>query len=69
MQWRSPPAYIGLMRAAVVANGDVQVEERPDPRPGEGELLVSVRAAGLNGADMLQRRGLSPAPAGAPLSP
>ena len=54
------------MRAVVVANGDVQVEERPDPRPGEGELLVSVRAAGLNGADMLQRRGRYPAPAGAP---
>ena len=42
------------------------VEERPDPEPGKGELLVRVRAAGLNGADMLQRRGLYPAPPGSP---
>ena len=34
--------------------------------PGKGELLVRVRAAGLNGADMLQRRGGYPAPAGVP---
>ena len=42
------------------------VEERPDPEPGKGELLVRVRAAGLNGADMLQRRGAYPAPPGSP---
>lgn len=42
------------------------VEERDDPVPGKGELLVRVRAAGLNGADMLQRRGGYPAPPGVP---
>ena len=42
------------------------MEERPDPDPGKGELLVRVRAAGLNGADMLQRRGMYPAPPGSP---
>ena len=42
------------------------VEERDDPVPGKGELLVRVRAAGLNGADMLQRRGAYPAPPGVP---
>jgi putative PIG3 family NAD(P)H quinone oxidoreductase len=42
------------------------VEERPDPEPGKGELLVRVRAAGLNGADMLQRKGAYPAPPGSP---
>ena len=42
------------------------MEERPDPQPGKGELLVRVRAAGLNGADMLQRRGAYPAPPGSP---
>jgi len=31
-----------------------------------GEVLVRVRAAGLNGADMMQRRGLYPAPPGSP---
>jgi NADPH:quinone reductase len=42
------------------------VEERPDPEPGSHELLVRVRAAGLNGADMLQRKGAYPAPPGWP---
>ena len=42
------------------------MEQRPDPEPGKGELLVRVRAAGLNGADMLQRRGAYPAPPGSP---
>ena len=35
----------------------------PTPRPGPGRLLVRVRAAGLNGADMMQRRGPLPGPA------
>src|SRR3954449_2871109 len=54
------------MRAAVIADGDVTVQERPDPAPGSGEVLVRVRAAGLNGADMIQRRGAYPAPPGSP---
>ncbi|MEA2324997.1 MAG: NADPH:quinone reductase, partial [Solirubrobacteraceae bacterium] len=39
-------------------------EEHPDPEPGKGEILVRVRAAGLNGADLMQRRGVYPAPPG-----
>src|SRR5918998_3659268 len=54
------------MRAATISDGAVTVQEHPDPEPGKGELLVRVRAAGLNGADMLQRRGRYPAPPGAP---
>jgi NADPH:quinone reductase len=54
------------MRAAIVSDGEIVVEERPDPVPGAGEVLVRVRAAGLNGADMMQRRGLYPAPPGSP---
>jgi NADPH:quinone reductase len=42
------------------------VEDRPDPEPGLGEVLVRVRGAGVNGADMLQRRGAYPAPPGSP---
>ncbi|MFC0632793.1 NAD(P)H-quinone oxidoreductase [Brevundimonas balnearis] len=38
--------------------------ERPDPRPGRGEVLIDVRAAGVNRPDLLQREGLYPAPAG-----
>lgn len=54
------------MRAATIRDGDVLVEEHPDPEPGPGELLVAVRGAGLNGADVLQRKGRYPAPPGSP---
>ena len=54
------------MRAVTIRDGSLVVEERPDPEPGKSELLVRVRAAGLNGADMLQRRGAYPAPPGSP---
>src|SRR5271157_6435419 len=54
------------MRAVSFREKEVLVEEHPDPSPGAGEVLVAVRAAGLNGADMMQRRGLYPAPAGSP---
>ena len=54
------------MRAVTIRDGDLATEEHPDPEPGSGEILVRVRAAGLNGADMLQRRGLYPAPPGSP---
>jgi NADPH:quinone reductase-like Zn-dependent oxidoreductase len=36
----------------------LRVLERPDPRPAQGELLVRVRAAGINFADILARTGL-----------
>ena len=54
------------MRAVTVVDGRLEWQEHPDPEPGRGELLVAVRAAGLNRADMLQRHGLYPAPAGSP---
>ena len=54
------------MRAATIRDGEVVVDEHPDPEPGAGEVLVRVRAAGLNGADMLQRAGHYPAPPGSP---
>jgi NADPH2:quinone reductase len=54
------------MRAATIRDGEVLVEEHPDPEPGAGQVLVRVRAAALNGADMMQRRGLYPAPPGWP---
>jgi putative PIG3 family NAD(P)H quinone oxidoreductase len=40
-------------------------ESRPVPRPGEGELLIRVEAAGVNRPDVLQRRGNYPPPPGA----
>jgi NADPH2:quinone reductase len=54
------------VRAVTIQDGKIVVEERPDPEPGKDELLVRVRAAGLNGADMLQLKGGYPAPPGAP---
>jgi NADPH:quinone reductase len=54
------------VRAVTIQDGALVVEERPDPEPGKNELLVRVRAAGVNGADMLQRRGGYPAPPGSP---
>ncbi|MFA5884216.1 MAG: zinc-binding dehydrogenase [Acidimicrobiia bacterium] len=54
------------MNAVTVVDGDVRWTEHPDPVPGHRELLVAVRAAGCNGADMLQRRGLYAAPPDAP---
>ncbi len=55
------------MRAVTIRDGgDLEIAEHPDPQPGGEEVLVRVRAAGLNGADILQRRGAYPAPPGAP---
>src|SRR5262245_38213247 len=39
--------------------------ERPRPDPGPEEVLIEVVAAGVNGPDLMQRKGLYPAPAGA----
>ena len=54
------------MRAATIREQEILIEEHPDPVPGSEEVLVRVHAAGLNGADMMQRRGLYPAPPGSP---
>jgi putative PIG3 family NAD(P)H quinone oxidoreductase len=54
------------MRAVTIRDKEIVVEQHPDPQPGDGEVLVRVHAAGLNGADMMQRRGLYPAPPGSP---
>ena len=43
-----------------------QPDERPDPVPSGDDLLVAVRYAGLNPADLAQRAGRYPAPPGAP---
>jgi len=52
------------MRAAVIHDGRIEIEERPDPIPGDGELLIRVEAAGINGADLAQRAGRYPPPPG-----
>jgi len=58
------------MRAVVVPEpGEADaltIAERPDPVPAAGEVRIRVTAAGLNGADLSQRRGYYPSPPGAP---
>ena len=43
--------------------------ELDDPVPGPGEVLIDVAATAVNRADLMQRRGLYPPPAGAPAHP
>jgi putative PIG3 family NAD(P)H quinone oxidoreductase len=54
------------MRAVTIRDQQIVIEEHPDPAPAAGEVLVRVHAAGLNGGDMMQLRGLYPAPPGYP---
>ena len=54
------------MRAVTIRDQQLVIEEHPDPEPGAGQVLIRVRAAGLNGADMHQRLGRYPAPPGSP---
>jgi putative PIG3 family NAD(P)H quinone oxidoreductase len=54
------------MRATVIRDRQLVVEERPDPVAADGEVLVRVRAAGLNGADIMQAAGHYPPPPGVP---
>ena len=54
-----------VMRAMEIADGKLRAASRPTPRPGKGEVLVKVAAAGVNRPDVLQRMGLYPPPPGA----
>ncbi len=61
------------MHAVVISKpGDPEVlqwTEVADPRPGPGEVVVEVAAAGVNRADLMQRQGHYPPPPGAPPYP
>jgi NADPH2:quinone reductase len=58
------------MHAIVITkpgNADVlQLQERPTPQPGNSEVLIKVKAAGVNRPDIAQRKGYYPPPANAP---
>ena len=54
------------MHAATISEGRIVLAEHFDPEPGVGEVLVAMRAAGLNSADLLQVMGGYPAPPGSP---
>jgi NADPH2:quinone reductase len=44
----------------------LEAQQQPVPKPGAGEILVKVLAAGVNRPDVMQRQGLYPPPSGAP---
>jgi putative PIG3 family NAD(P)H quinone oxidoreductase len=54
-----------VMRAVEIVDGQLKLGSRPTPRPGKGEVLVKVAAAGVNRPDVIQRKGLYPPPPGA----
>lgn len=54
------------MNAAVIDGGRLRWQKSPDPQAGDHDLLVAVRAAGVNAADIAQLEGLYPAPPGWP---
>ena len=52
-----------MLQVVTTANGGVEVlkvQEAPDPTPAKVEVVVQVKAAGLNFADILARQGLYP---------
>jgi putative PIG3 family NAD(P)H quinone oxidoreductase len=67
---KTKPMTPSQMNAVVIVQPGgpevLQVRQVPRPVPQGSEVLIRVRAAALNRADLLQRRGLYPAPAGVP---
>jgi len=52
-----------MRQIVTTATGDIgvlKVQQKPDPTPREDQVIVRVRAAGLNFADILSRQGLYP---------
>ena len=56
---------MGMRFVACDASGNLSFSEAPIPVLGDREILISVRAAGVNRADLMQRQGYYPPPAGA----
>lgn len=44
----------------------LHIQERPVPAPGNKEVLIRIKSAGVNRPDIMQRKGAYPAPADAP---
>src|ERR1700678_2788409 len=60
------PLPFGVHAVTITADQSLEWLEHPDPTPGETDLVVAVASAGLNAADLLQRKGFYPAPPGFP---
>jgi putative PIG3 family NAD(P)H quinone oxidoreductase len=60
------PAMMNVIEMTAPGGPEVlRPAQRPLPRVEPGEVLIKVAAAGVNGPDLMQRKGLYPAPAGA----
>ncbi len=60
-----------MMTAVIIEGGKgaadaLKAAQVPTPKPGPGEILIRVKAAGVNRPDIIQRMGLYPPPPGAP---
>ncbi|MGD0853892.1 MAG: zinc-binding dehydrogenase [Acidimicrobiales bacterium] len=55
------------MRCVVIREQKLEVDERETPEPGPNDVVVAVRGAGINAADLMQRDGYYPAPEGWPV--
>jgi NADPH:quinone reductase len=55
------------VRCVVINEGKLEVDERETPNPGPLDVIVAVRGAGINAADLMQRDGHYPAPEGWPV--
>ncbi len=69
----SDPALPQTMTAIAISGGAGPAEtlhpvQTETPRPGPGQILIRVHAAGVNRPDLLQRMGAYPPPKGAPLT-
>src|SRR6266567_4240843 len=64
------PLDFGLMKAVIITRPGgaevLEIQDRPTPEPGVGQIRVRVCASALNRADVLQRQGNYPVPPGYP---
>jgi NADPH:quinone reductase len=56
-----------MQALVIIEDAQLRVEDRPDPVPGPGEVLVRVHGAGLNRADLIQLAGNYAPPPGSPV--
>lgn len=62
----SLPQEINVVEMSAAGGPEVLVPgRRPLPKPSASQVLIEVAAAGVNGPDLMQRKGLYPAPKGA----
>jgi putative PIG3 family NAD(P)H quinone oxidoreductase len=58
-------SFTQSMRAIEIEAGSLKLTERPIPTPADYQVLIKIAAAGVNRPDIMQRKGLYPAPSGA----